>query len=327
VGGEERPTNRLGAPRSLALARHRPDLSPVCDGSAAKMARELSQMMSCSHYCQTPRDYNVGVVLGPLRAFTPWTGLGNCEERIMLFATPRLTLPLFAAGSIALLAATLPVVAQTYTTEFPATENPISEGGKWVQGGGTTGLDWTNARTSGGLAFGTQTGSGGYNDSISLLGGFSPNHRISGVIRLAGTRSSSTSTHEVELILRGNYTAHNQRLYECNLGYSGSAGFYSQIVRLDGPIGSFTVIGSGQPTPTVKEGDVFMAEINGNTIKSYLNGVPLQTATDSTISSGQPGIGFFWRGTENVNDFAFTSITVQDLNSPIPNPPSGLTSN
>jgi hypothetical protein len=31
------------------------------------------------------------------------------------------------------------------------------------------------------------------------------------------------------------------------------------------------------------------------------------------VLGGQPGIGFFWRGTENLTDFAFTSLTVTPL--------------
>ena len=34
---------------------------------------------------------------------------------------------------------------RTYTTNFPLTENPISEGGKWTNGQ-TVGLDWANMR-------------------------------------------------------------------------------------------------------------------------------------------------------------------------------------
>src|ERR1700729_3247334 len=45
----------------------------------------------------------------------------------------------------------------TYTTNFPLTENPISEGGKWINGQ-KDGVDWTDVRTTPGLAFGTEIG-------------------------------------------------------------------------------------------------------------------------------------------------------------------------
>jgi hypothetical protein len=216
----------------------------------------------------------------------------------------------------------------TYSSNFDLTENPISEGGAWVQGGRSTGLDWTNVRTSGGIAFSTQTGSGGYDDSIALLGGFGADQRISAVVHLAtGAKASATSSHEVELILRGSYTAHAQHLYECNLGYADSSGgFYAQIMRMDGAIGSFAEIDSQvSQLPTIRDGDVFTAEIIGNRINTYVNGVKILTAADSTYANGQPGIGFFWRGTQNVNDFAFTSITATDVSSTVrPLPPGNV---
>src|SRR5260221_2997308 len=43
----------------------------------------------------------------------------------------------------------------SYSTSFPLTENPISEGGRWVNGG-LLGLDWTNVSTTPGLAIGHQ---------------------------------------------------------------------------------------------------------------------------------------------------------------------------
>jgi hypothetical protein len=202
----------------------------------------------------------------------------------------------------------------SYTTQFDAAESPISEGQRWAQQGRVTGLDWTNVRSGGGLAYGTQTGADGYDDSIALLSGFGADYRVSAVIHFVGARSAATGTHEVELILRGSYTAHVQHLYECNLGYAGASGWYAQIMRMNGAIGDFTEVGSSvAQVPDVKDGDVFTAEIIGNVINSYLNGVKLQTATDATHASGLPGMGFFWRGTENIDDFAFTSFTATAL--------------
>lgn len=201
----------------------------------------------------------------------------------------------------------------SYTTNFDLTENPISEGGRWAQQGGVTGLDWSNVRTSGGIAYATQTGFDGYNDSIALLSGFGANQRISAVVSFTGSISSNTGSHEVELILRGSYGPHTQRLYECNLGYS-STGYYMQIIRMNGAIGDYTDIGiTVTGTPAIKNGDVMTAEIIGNQISVYLNGTLMQKATDSTYSSGQPGIGFFWRGSENVTDIAFSSVTATSL--------------
>src|SRR6202795_2129963 len=58
-----------------------------------------------------------------------------------------------------------------YSTSFPLTENPVSLGGIWINGG-STGLDWVNSRTTPGLAFGTVvSGAPPYNDSTAVLAG------------------------------------------------------------------------------------------------------------------------------------------------------------
>jgi hypothetical protein len=204
--------------------------------------------------------------------------------------------------------------SQTYATSFDRTESPVSEAGRWTQHGLASGADWTNVQTGNGLAYGTQTGAGGYDDSIALLSGFGTDYRLTAVVHLAGQRSESTNTHEVELILRGSYSPHVQHLYECNLGYAGASGWYAQIMRMDGAFGAFTEIGSAvTQVPEVHDGSIFVAEIRGSEIDSYVDGVKVQTAVDHTYVSGAPGIGFFWRGSERLDDFAFTSLTVLGL--------------
>lgn len=207
----------------------------------------------------------------------------------------------------------------SYSTNFPLTENPINENGQWVQTGAVPGLDWRAPQTAGGLAFATAVNTT-YDDSIALLGGFNANQRVSAVIHYNGaTRTGATDSHEVEIILRGSYTAHVQHLYECNVGYqlAASNGFYMQIMRMDGAIGAFTEIDTVvNAVPTIADGDIFTAEIIGNVINSYINGVKILTATDNTYATGNPGLGFFVRplhGSEALNDFAFSSFTASNV--------------
>lgn len=201
-----------------------------------------------------------------------------------------------------------------YHTSFSADEASISEGGFWAQGGKTTSLDWTDIRTANGLAIGTQTGNDGYDDSIALASGCGANQRATATIHLK-TPIVGTGTHEVELILRGNASAHDLGLYECNLGYAdGSGSFYAQIMRWNGALGSFQEIDTGVASPLmVHDGDVFSAEIVGTQIRTFLNGAQISSANDAMFSSGGPGIGMFWRGTEAISDFAFSEITVETL--------------
>jgi hypothetical protein len=214
---------------------------------------------------------------------------------------------------------------QQYSTDFNYTQNPLSDGGRWAQHVS----NWTVVRTNGSIAYGTQTQFNSYDDSLALLTGFSPNQRLSAVVSFTGTRTASTSSHEVELILRGTINATSLSLYEVNLGYSGTVGWYMQIFKLIGPLGTFVEIdSSGLEIPPVKTGDVFTAEIEGSQIRAYLNGVLYRTATDGSITTGQPGIGFFWRGTENASDLGYDSFTALGSDAALtapPNPPTNLT--
>jgi hypothetical protein len=55
--------------------------------------------------------------------------------------------------------------AQVFTTSFDGNENPLSEGGVWLH----EGLDWKQVQKVNGIACGTQTGTGGYDDSYATL--------------------------------------------------------------------------------------------------------------------------------------------------------------
>jgi hypothetical protein len=198
--------------------------------------------------------------------------------------------------------------ATTYSTNFDLTESPISEGGAWHHAN----VDSAYVYTANGLAFGTQTGSGSYNDSYAILSGFPPNQSASGVIHL--DNSITGGTHEVELLLRFGDGTHFGQGYECNLSYDGN---YTQIVRIDP--GSFTYLSPTNGNPTgnpghVKDGDVFSAQMVGNVIKVFLNGVLINTATDNTYTSGNPGMAF-WRGNPSAHqdDYGYTSFSATSL--------------
>jgi hypothetical protein len=62
----------------------------------------------------------------------------------------------------------------SYSTTFPLTENPISEGGSWTNGG-ATGLGWANVQTTPGLSFGT----GSRQATSGLPTPFRPGYKIS----------------------------------------------------------------------------------------------------------------------------------------------------
>jgi len=199
------------------------------------------------------------------------------------------------------------VSSQTYTTNFTATENPLSEGGKWTNGG-AVGVDWQNVQTTTGspnTAYSTGI-CNGYNDCIAILSGYPATQSAQAtVFRQAGY--TPPSTHEVELLLRFKVTSHSARGYEMDFWFGGSE---LEFVRWNGPIGDFTVLTSTGPGPGgLVTGDVIKAQITGSTITAYKNGNVIATCTDNTFSDGNPGMGFFVRPGGTLKNFCYSSFT------------------
>jgi len=197
--------------------------------------------------------------------------------------------------------------AGSYATEFNLNESPLSEGGKWKHNG----LDWTTIITSDGLAFGTQRGAGGFDDSYAYLAGtFPANQSGSAVIHLES--GIVGAYQEVEILLRWTDTDHTSTGYECNLAFNGQ---YAEIIRWPGPIGKqksdFKFISSGNPVAGgVHDGDTFQCDVIGNVITSRLNGKVIATGSDTTIASGgAPGIGFYAEGAPASRKYSFTKFT------------------
>jgi hypothetical protein len=194
----------------------------------------------------------------------------------------------------------------SYATDFDGTETPISEGGAWSH----LGLDWTLVGKAGGIAYGTQTGAGGYDDSYAHLSGFPPDQSASAAIHLDPAIDVGC-THEVEILLRWSDAAHDAHGYECNLALDGS---YAQIVRWNGPFADFTYIGSGSVPGGVHDGDMLGASAVGDVITLSVNGVVIADASDATWATGDPGMGF-WRGGAcgTTGDYGFDSYAATSV--------------
>jgi hypothetical protein len=212
----------------------------------------------------------------------------------------------------------------TYSTTFSATENPISEGARWINGQ-ANGIDWKNVRTIPGRAMGTQSGVGGYDDSTALLTGtWSPTQTVQGTVYSVNQLSGSSDNAEIEFRLRSTITPHNCNGYEVNFRLRHDGSQYVEIVRWNGQLGSFTYVNRGTG-PGIYNGDVIKATIVGSVITAYINGVQVLQGTDSTFTGGNPGIGFYLRGTVPQNtDFGFTSFQAWDGGSSAPAPPTNL---
>lgn len=218
----------------------------------------------------------------------------------------------FRCGLLAL----VPMLAwpqSNYTTNFPLTENPISESGKWINGG-DAGLDWTNVRTTPGLAVGTQTGSINYNDSTAVLAGtWGATQTVQGTVAVRSASSASGVFEEVALRLRTTISAHTITGYEINCSVTTVAGNnYVQVVRWNGPLGDFTEL-DGRYAGPCQNGDVLKATISGSTITVYRNGSSIFSVTDSTYTTGSPGIGLYLAGASGLNsNYGFSSFMATD---------------
>jgi hypothetical protein len=183
--------------------------------------------------------------------------------------------------------------ASSFSTSFPLTENPISQGGAWRTGLGT-GLVWTDPQTDGAGAFGTMISFDTVNfiDSIGCLSGFSANHSVTATLRNNG----AVTGLEAELLLRFDISANNARGYEVDLVFSSTQ---MHFVRWNGPKNSFTDISGGISTGvTMNDGDVWFASAVGNIITIKCNGTTVYTHdisgdTGSQWTDGNPGIGFW----------------------------------
>ena len=90
----------------------------------------------------------------------------------------------------------------TYTTSFPNTENPISEGGKWIRRSAVLDSDWTNCpELRPALVFGTHGRTGDYDDSACILTGtWGPTQTVQATVSSAN--QDANYIQEVELRLR-----------------------------------------------------------------------------------------------------------------------------
>jgi hypothetical protein len=223
-------------------------------------------------------------------------------------------------------------LGRSYRTDFKLDEDPISEGGMWINGK-RDGIDWADVITKNGLAYGSVTrmavaerrveqgnldpssGEGGvpegdYDDPTAVLAGaWGQNQHGQGTV--FSKRPTNEYFQEVEIRLRSAISPHVCTGYEVFWRCLKTEDGYAEIVRWNGKVGDFTslkkLVG---PQYGVEHGDVVEATVRGNVIKGFINGVEVISATDGVFTSGSPGIGFnFFVGNTNV-DHGFTHFEV-----------------
>ncbi|HEY6206822.1 MAG TPA: hypothetical protein VIW21_11710 [Chthoniobacterales bacterium] len=97
-------------------------------------------------------------------------------------------------------------------------------------------------------------------------------------------KSGTPATQNNVLTLRGSPTA--LTAYSCGPANTGTALNISKFVS-----GTFTNLTS--QSATISSGDIISFNVTGTSLNCYVNGVPIASASDSSIASGFPGIGSF----------------------------------
>jgi hypothetical protein len=214
-------------------------------------------------------------------------------------------------------------LVRSYSTGFERDEEPISEGGMWINGR-RDGIDWCDVLTRDGHAYGEVTRmsaaerrseqaldgeaaggaaqEGDYDDPTAVLSGTWGRNQ-SARATVFSRNPTDEYFQEVEIRLRTTIAPHLCSGYEVFWRVSKSDAAYAEIVRWNGKVADFTSLARAVgPENGVRDGDVVEATIVGNTIRSYINGVEVLSATDDTFSEGSPGVGFnFFVGNTNVD--------------------------
>jgi len=186
----------------------------------------------------------------------------------------------------------------SYSTDFPLSEVPISEGGRWINGQ-TDGIDWSDVFTTPGHAYGNQTGASFTDGTALLRGTWNADQAVSATVYRPQPLDDNCYP-EVELRLRSTISPKNNQGYEVSFKATDTDQAYLIIVRWNGALGDFSYIANLHGAQYgVTGGDNVRATILGNTITVYKNEVMMASADihgeDGTlppITTGSPGIGF-----------------------------------
>lgn len=208
----------------------------------------------------------------------------------------------------------------TYSTNFPLTENPVSESGHWTNGSAAGGSWWGDIQTVSGQAFGVSEPTQFGDPTAILTGSWSPNQSVSVVVKV--NTQPTVCCHEVEARLLTTISSVSIKGYEINCSLVASQ-TYIQLVRWNGPNGDFTPLDQLTPATPCVNGDVLVATatVSGSTaVFTFMPNGVLQTFTtchctnpsDSSakaVLAGNPGMGFYDNADIDWSSFGFSSFT------------------
>jgi hypothetical protein len=215
------------------------------------------------------------------------------------------------------------LASQSYSTNFPVAQNPISQSGQFVTST-SPGVNWSGLELGGGgnlpvapvditapgLAESVDYANPNYGDALAVLtGNWGANQSVS--ITVGNIPATSLGYEEFEIHLRTDPTTGTG--YEITWGYNHN---YLLITTWNGGgvvgSGAYTVLYDVATKHAIKPGDTLTASIQGDVITMYTNGVQVAQITDSTFSSGNPGFGFNQGGTSEYGISSFSATAASD---------------
>jgi len=224
----------------------------------------------------------------------------------------------------------------SYSTRFPKSENPISEGGRWINGsaGGANilkgghirkrGRLWGDVQTLPGIAIGVDEPTTFGDPTAIVSGDWGPTQTATATVRIKKTPRDSCC-REVELRLRTSISRFSITGYEAYCSVVPEKP-YSSIARWNGPNGSYWNFESHPLSLYLVDGDVITATAKGTNptvITLYRNGEQILQGIDTGAAgggygaygpwtTGNPGIGFFNTSGVNWEDFGLSSFSATD---------------
>lgn len=197
----------------------------------------------------------------------------------------------------------------SYSTNFPLTENPLSESGRW-QVGGITGF-YANPRTTPGKCFAATTVTPGEDDDalgVLLTPAFNANYSVS--VTISKSVGSKTNSFEVGIYgRRARVSTDFYRGYEVLIGFNPGEFQVIKWLGIAHDLSNFTILSTSGSPAAVSDGDIFRADFIGNVITVYRNGTLFNTTTDSSSPwlDGAPGMGFFCDPANTPSDYCISS--------------------
>jgi hypothetical protein len=169
----------------------------------------------------------------------------------------------------------LRAVGAQYSSAFSATENPLSEGGVWENGGG----DWAVIQSTGGTARSVTLGA---DCAVRLI---SPTIGDDQFSQGVGTFAGSGDLWISPAVRMAAGTNESSYFGAVNLNTGGSQPGFS-IWETTSALG-YTEL--DENSGTVTSGHTFKMVATGTSLQLFDNGVEVSSTTDVTLTSGQPG--------------------------------------